>query len=643
MKKKAFSLTGKTAFLCLAAILFLTCVSYALAAEKEERGRWIPGEVIVTYRGSSAQDVLQRRASSVDGGSARVFGALSSASGNTVAVLRIPGKSTEELLEEFAADPNVLDVSPNYIISLLMRTPNDPRFSEQWGLYNTGQSGGTGGADISAPQAWDVRTTALSDRVVAILDTGIAKNHEDLRANLWSGPGGSHGYDFVQNDDDPEDDHGHGTHVAGIIGAVGDNGRGIAGVAWNVKLMAVKMLDADGYGTSAMELSAYNWVLARKQAGVNIVAINASFGDSSPVQASKNAVEALGRNGILFIAAAGNDGKNSDSSPLYPASYGLANIISVAATDKNNRLTSYSNYGKNSVHLAAPGGDTGGGAGAILSTWTGYTPRAGDLFFDDMEQGKGNWITSAEGASQNLWDIIDTTRSGMPTKAWSDSPGRHYPHNQRTFLRLNRDIDLSGTSGESIMFGMQVRLDLESGSDFLILQFSSDGGATWRDMHSFTGGGDKWKAFVTSVPPAFRTSRFRFGFRFESDSSNLIFRYAGVQIDNTGVGRAEASAYNRIAGTSMATPFVTGATALVASHFPNDGPAAIRSRILNSVDKVDALSGKLITGGRLNLYKALQAGSDIGDEEGTGGGCALSSSPFALLLLLPLLIFSRRR
>ena len=171
MKKKAFSLTGKTAFLCLAAILFLTCVSYALAAEKEERGRWIPGEVIVTYRGSSAQDVLQRRASSVDGGSARVFGALSSASGNTVAVLRIPGKSTEELLEEFAADPNVLDVSPNYIISLLMRTPNDPRFSEQWGLYNTGQSGGTGGADISAPQAWDVRTTALSDRVVAILDT----------------------------------------------------------------------------------------------------------------------------------------------------------------------------------------------------------------------------------------------------------------------------------------------------------------------------------------------------------------------------------------------------------------------------------------------------------------------------------------
>jgi len=260
-----------------------------------------------------------------------------------------------------------------------------------------------------------------------------------------------------------------------------------------------------------------------------------------------------------------------------------------------------------------------------------------------MEQGKGNWITAAEGASQNLWDIIDTTRSGVPTKAWSDSPGRHYPHNQRTFLRLNRDIDLSGTSGESIMFGMQVRLDLESGSDFLVLQFSADGGATWRDMHSFTGGGDTWRAFITSVPPAFRTNRFRFGFRFESDSSNLIFRYAGVQIDDTGVGRADASAYNRIAGTSMAAPLVTGAITLVSSHFPNDSAVAIRSRILNSVDKVDALSGKLTTGGRLNLYKALQADSDIGDEDGAGGGCALSSSPFALLLLLPLLIFSRRR
>lgn len=643
MKKTAFSLTRKLVFLCLSAILFLSCASCGLASEKEERARWVPGEVIVTYRGSGAQNTLQQRASSADGGIAHIFGALSSASGNTVAVLRIPGKSTEELLKEFSADPNMISISPNYVIRLLLRTPNDPRFSEQWGLYNTGQSGGTGGADISAPQAWDLRTSALSDRVVAILDTGIAKNHEDLRANLWSGPGGSHGYDFVQNDDDPEDDHGHGTHVAGIIGAVGDNGSGVAGVAWNVKLMAVKMLDADGYGTSAMELAAYNWVLARKQAGVNIVAINASFGDSNPVQASKDAIETLGRNGILFIAAAGNDGANSDSTPSYPASYGLTNIISVAATDKNDRLTSYSNYGKNTVHLGAPGGDTGGGAGAILSTWTGYTPRAGDLFFDDMEQGKGNWITSAEGASQNLWDIIDTTRSGVPTKAWSDSPGRHYPHNQRTFLRLNRDIDLSGTSGESIMFGMQVRLDLESGSDFLVLQFSADGGATWRDMHSFTGGGDTWRAFITSVPPAFRTNRFRFGFRFESDSSNLIFRYAGVQIDDTGVGRAETSSYNRIAGTSMATPFVTGATALVASHFPNDGAATIRSRILNSVEKVDALRDKVSTGGRLDLYKALQTNSDIGDEDGVGGGCSLSSSPFALLLLLPLSVFPRRR
>ncbi len=640
MRNASFFPRSRYILLCLWVLFF---ISPAHAAPEGERARFVPGEVIVTYRGTGAEEALHLRASSAEGGSARVFGALSSASGNTVAVLRIPGKSTEELLEEFAADPNVLDVSPNYIISLLMRTPNDPRFSEQWGLYNTGQSGGSGGADISAARAWDVRTDALADRVIAVLDTGIAKNHEDLRANLWSGPGGSHGYDFVQNDDDPEDDHGHGTHVAGIIGAVGNNGRGIAGVAWNVKLMAVKMLDADGYGTSAQELAAYNWVLARKQAGVNIVAINASFGDSSPVQANKNAIETLGRNGILFIAAAGNDGRNSDGSPLYPASYGLANIISVAATDKNDRLTSYSNYGRNTVHLGAPGGDTGGGAGAILSTWTSYTPGPGDIFFDDMEQGKGNWITSAEGSSQNLWDIIDTTRSGVPTKAWSDSPGRHYPHNQRTFLRLNRDINLSGTSGESIMFGMQVRLDLEAGSDFLVLQFSPDGGATWRDMHSFTGGGDKWKAFITSVPPAFRTSRFRFGFRFESDSSNLIFRYAGVQIDDTGIGRANASSYNRIAGTSMATPFVTGATALVASHFPNGSAAAIRSRLLNSVDKVDALSDKLITGGRLNLYKALQTGSDIGDDDGTSGGCMLSSTPFSLVLLLPLLGLTRRK
>ena len=617
-------------------------------AAEDGEGRWVSGEVLVVYRGDDGGKALRTKAASYMDGEVHLYSALSSAVRRSVALIRAPGRSTDELLEEYSADPNVVSVSPNYIIRLLNRTPNDPRFTEQWGLYNTGQTGGSSGADISAPRAWELRTKAEPDRVIAVLDTGIARYHEDLKGNLWAGPGGSHGYDFIQEDDDPEDDNGHGTHVAGIIGAVGNNAKGISGVAWNVKLMAVKMLDSDGFGTSAHELAAYDWILARKKDGVNIVAINASFGDSSPVQACKDAIEELGRQGILLVAAAGNESTDNDAKPGYPASYGLSNIISVAATDKNDRLTSYSNYGRRSVHLAAPGGDTGGGAGAILSSWTSYTPKRGDIFFDDMEHGKGNWTTSAEGASQNLWDIIDTTRAGAPTKAWSDSPGMHYPHNQRTFLRLDRDIDLSRSAGEPVMFGMQVRLDLESGSDYLTLQFSPDGGVTWRDMHRFTGGGDKWRPFKVSIPPSFRTSRFRFGFRFESDSGNIIFRYAGVQIDDTGVGRADTTSYNRIAGTSMATPFVTGAVALLSSHFPAESPARIRARILNNVDRLDSLSDRLRTGGRLNLYGAMTGSSEIIDddpvdrEEGGGGGCSLSASPLLLLLIIPLLLASRR-
>jgi len=202
------------------------------------------------------------------GVSVKRFEALSSEQEKNVVFLRVPGKSTEELLETFSSDPAVESVSPNYILRILSPViPNDPLFSSQWGLHNTGQDGGRAGADIDAPAAWGVRTSARPEKVVAIIDTGIASLHEDLRDNLWAGPGGIHGRNCVDDTDDPEDDNGHGTHVAGIIGAKGNNGIGTAGVAWNVKLMAVKMLDYQGSGTSENELEAYDWILRKKRKG----------------------------------------------------------------------------------------------------------------------------------------------------------------------------------------------------------------------------------------------------------------------------------------------------------------------------------------------------------------------------------------
>ena len=167
------------------------------------------------------------------------------------------------------------------------------------------QSGGTAGADISATDAWDVRTDA-SDVVVAVLDTGVHYGHEDLAANMWDGAAlgfPNHGWNFVDNTDDPYDIDGHGTHCAGTIGAAGNNAKGVAGVAWNVKIMAVKILNDLGSGTTDMALGGYEWVLARKNAGVNIVAINASYGGDPYSQIEENAIAALGDAGILRAAA----------------------------------------------------------------------------------------------------------------------------------------------------------------------------------------------------------------------------------------------------------------------------------------------------------------------------------------------------
>ena len=546
-----------------------------------------------------------------------------------MAVVKIPGKSTEELLRSFSSDPGVERVSPNYILRILSPViPNDPLFSSQWGLHNTGQDGGRAGADIDAPAAWGVRTSARPEKVVAIIDTGIASLHEDLRDNLWAGPGGIHGRNCVDDTDDPEDDNGHGTHVAGIIGAKGNNGIGTAGVAWNVKLMAVKMLDYQGSGTSENELEAYDWILRKKQEGVDIVAVNASYGGGGASDAARDAIEALGNAGILFIAAAGNSAEDNDGTPHYPSSYPLPNIISVAATDRNDALSSFSNYGRTSVHLAAPGT-------AILNTWV-YEPSASDIFFDDMESGAGKWTTHVENPSPEIhWRIIDTTRNGTATKVWTDEPEQHTIGNQKTYLTVRDDIDLSGRETEPLVFGMQIRPDLENGADFLRLEFSPDSGTTWTTVHSFTGGGDEWTSFSTPIPGTFRTDRFRFRFVFETGLSST--GYGGVQIDDVGIGRGVWS-YMSGSGTSMATPFVTGAAALVSSQFPGESMDRIRSRILGGVDRLSSLSGKVSTGGRLNLARSL--GAAVPDD-GSGGGCSVTGIP-SLLFLLPLLPLVRK-
>ncbi len=255
-------------------------------------------------------------------------------------------------------------VEPDYTVRVAT-VPSDPQFSSLWGLNNTGQTGGTPDADIDAARAWDL-TTGSSSTIVAVIDTGVDYNHPDLAANIWTNageiPGDNidndgngfvddvHGYDFINNDGNPQDDQGHGTHVAGTIGAVANNGLGVAGINWNVQIMPLKFLGADGSGSISDAIRALDYAV---QMGAHIS--NNSYGDAEFSQAFADAIADAGDEGHVFVAAAGNNAGNNDASPFYPASFDATNIISVAATDHNDQLASFSNYGATKVDIAAPG------------------------------------------------------------------------------------------------------------------------------------------------------------------------------------------------------------------------------------------------------------------------------------------------
>ena len=254
-------------------------------------------------------------------------------------------------------------------------------FGEQWALNNLGQDGGKKRADLDALNAW--ATTKGSDEVVvAVLDSGVDFTHVDLRENMWFRPenvpqytddelgtfNDLNGYNGTDNIADPMDDNGHGTHCAGIIGAEGDNDEGVAGINWHVKIMPLKFLGRGGFGSTNDAIEAINYAIDRKKNGVNVRIISASWGSTSKSKALEDTIRAAGEAGILFVAAAGNDGSNNDSRPHYPSNYDLPNVISVAALDRNDQLAGFSNFGVKTVHVAAPGKE-------ILSTWLGDSYR----------------------------------------------------------------------------------------------------------------------------------------------------------------------------------------------------------------------------------------------------------------------------
>jgi subtilisin family serine protease len=346
-------------------------------------------EVLVRFRPGVSEERVQAIAARLHD---RVEDEIESVDG-LVALEDLDGEQAVQVVADYSSLPEVEYAEQNEIIRAdplddaglrsrlfnggLDGGPNDPFLNEQWGLINTGQREGKGQADINALAAWS-KTQGSEKVVVAVLDSGVDYTHADLLNNMWHRPADMemyfdrqlgvvddyNGFSAVQRSPDPMDENGHGTHCAGIIGAEGDNNLGIAGVNWKVEIMPLKFMGKGGFGTTKDAIEAINYVVERKREGVNVRVISASWGSHSKSRALEDAIRKAGDEGVLFIAAAGNDGQDADRFPHYPAGYKLPNVISVAALDRRDELASFSNYGAKGVHVAAPGKE-------ILSTWLG--------------------------------------------------------------------------------------------------------------------------------------------------------------------------------------------------------------------------------------------------------------------------------
>ena len=336
-----------------------------------------------------------------------------------------PGQTVKEAVHQFNKAHGILYAEPDYEVQVSSTVPDDTRFNDLWGMHNTGQTGGTADADIDAPEAWDIGTGS-SEIIVAVIDTGVDYTHPDLAANMWVNeaeyngtPGVDddgngyvddvYGYDFRNNDGDPMDDHYHGTHVSGTIGGIGNNGEGVAGVSWKVKIMGVKFLSSSGSGWTSDAIKCIEYTTLM---GANVS--SNSWGGGGYNQGLKDAIDAAGAAGMLFIAAAGNSSDDNDSKPHYPSSYDSDSLIAVMATDHSDNKAGFSSYGSVSVDLGAPGVD-------ILSCKLGggYHSKSGTSMATPHVAGACAllWSMNPDMSNDEVKDILLRTGDQIPALA----------------------------------------------------------------------------------------------------------------------------------------------------------------------------------------------------------------------------------
>jgi subtilisin family serine protease len=497
----------------------------------------------------------------------------------------------------YAADPRVGHVQPNYIYHTAQTEPDDPRFSDVWGMHNDGKkingTYGTAGRDIGATEAWEYRTDCSNTRV-AVVDAGVNYLHADIADNMWP-DASNHGRDFVgSNDEDPLPAGGqdHGTHVAGTIAAVGDNAEGVTGVCWEAEIMSVRVIGPSGTGSSADIVEGLDYAVGN---GADI--INLSLGQPYEDPALESSLEDARDEGVLAVAAAGNSGNNVDpgdagATPTYPCSYALDNVICVAALDQDYSLAPFSNYGDTAVDVGAPGVN-------VLSPIPGPIVEAD---FADWTQG-GNWSETTAGTGDCLLDVLTNPSD------WCNSGTYENGIDDRAFRTFNLDDSGLVAAGYSFLLD----LDLADGNDAAGVAHATDTGDPFPagTKETVAGPYDTGGAVLLgyAAPGCVDGGQCTVGFRLDTDDSENA---QGAAVGGFVLRKVidGASELRFLDGTSMAAPHVSGIAALTWSEFDGKSFDEIRDAVLNGGDAIQALDGETSTGRAADALKAIQEAND---------------------------------
>ena len=568
----------------------------------------------------SETEKVEKKAGYVEG---EVLVRYKNASGNPSRISKIKSKSlsTMELLSQVSAQENVEYAQPNYIYRL---ASTDEYYPYQYALDNFGQMGGEADMDISP--LWE-KKDPKKEVVVAVMDSGVDYTHEELEKRMWRNPyrnnlRGIYGVDTGNHDEDPMDEMAHGTHVAGIIAADTENETGIAGVAGeaNVKIMAVKVFDITGMATTESIVEGYSYIYEAVKLGVNVKVINNSFTGDLKDNMTGKMIELLGKKGVLTVASTGNEGLNLDSAEAYPAREGSPYVISVAASDQKGRLASYSNYGAQTVDLAAPGSNIlsavpYGDAAFEPSLYTDEQKKAYCKEFQDFSKaGNINWtVSSVQGTKGSATAVRSREESfgykDLYSLEWKIKDAKKKEYYMLMFpyvsdgeeqIYQSAKIMIKSTADYS-----QAKTCLSLYHVFLNPDDTINYSRRIQKLGSLPVGKneDCWETLTVPVQPeAAKGERCAFIYQLEMEENSKVTIYMDDYAVSQGALPKKAFLpYQFYNGTSMSAPHVSGAVAVLAAREPQKNALELKKSLLSCVRCTPSLKGKVKTGGTLNF------------------------------------------